>query len=162
MVLQIKLVVVVVEFETSTSPKAPPPPTPGHLNFLRYAWSNSPSLLRKGPRWVSHCPPRASFFFIPSFPMIQRGLRGWKRNSPYTLRPNVVVNWLSQRRNVLKIIWCWRKVMFRTSKSKSGLYLSVMIIYFVLIKLGELYDVSEREPVPSRNQIRALAFFDYD
>ena len=52
--------------------------------------------------------------------------------------------------------------MFRTSKSKSGFYLLVMIIYFVLTKLGELYDVSEREPVPSRNQIRALAFFDYD
>ena len=47
--------------------------------------------------------------------------------------------------------------MFRTCKSKSGLYLLVMIIYFILIKLGELYDVSEREPVPSRNQIRALA-----
>ena len=52
--------------------------------------------------------------------------------------------------------------MFRTSKSKSGFYLPVMIIYFVLIKLGEFYDISEREPVPSRNQIRALAFFDYD
>ena len=49
--------------------------------------------------------------------------------------------------------------MFRTSKSKLGLYLQVMIIYFVLIKLGELYDASEREPVPSRNQIRALVFF---
>ena len=48
--------------------------------------------------------------------------------------------------------------MFRTSKSK-GLYLQVMIIYFVLIKLGELYDASERESVPSRNQIRALVFF---
>ena len=34
-----------------------------------------------------------------------------------------------------------------------------MIIYFVLIKLGELYDASEREPVPSRNKIRALVFF---
>ena len=52
--------------------------------------------------------------------------------------------------------------MFRTPKSKSGFYLQAMIIYFVLIKLGELYDVSELEPVPSRNQIRALAFFDYD
>ena len=52
--------------------------------------------------------------------------------------------------------------MFRTCKSRSGLYLPVMIIYFVLIKLGELYDVSEREPVPSRNQIGALAFFDCD
>ena len=31
--------------------------------------------------------------------------------------------------------------MFRPSKSKSGFYLPVMIIYFVLIKLGELYDV---------------------
>ena len=49
--------------------------------------------------------------------------------------------------------------MFRTSKSKSGLYLPVMIIYFVLIKLGELYYVSELEPVPSRNQIRGLVFF---
>ena len=37
--------------------------------------------------------------------------------------------------------------MFRTSKSKSGFYLQVIIIYFVLNKLGELYDVSEREPV---------------
>ena len=52
--------------------------------------------------------------------------------------------------------------MFRTSKSKSGLYVPVMIIYFVLIKLGELY-VSEWEPVfPPRKQIRVLAFFDYD
>ena len=50
--------------------------------------------------------PARFLFSLPSFPTIQRGLCGGKGNSPYTLRPNVVVKWLYQRRNILKIICC--------------------------------------------------------
>ena len=49
--------------------------------------------------------------------------------------------------------------MFRKSKSMSGLYLPVIIIYFLLIKLGELY-VSEWEPVfPQGTKLGPWLFF---
>ena len=62
-----------------------PEQPPWHLNFLRHAWSDSSFLLSRDSRWVSHCPTRASFFSLPSFPTIQRGLCGGERNSPYKL-----------------------------------------------------------------------------
>ena len=55
------------------------------VKLLRHAWSDSSFLLRRGSRWVSHCPTRASFFSLPTFPTIQRGLWGGERNSPYEL-----------------------------------------------------------------------------
>ena len=139
----------------------PQGPAPLHLGIWTF-WDTPDQILLLSSAKIpagSHCPPRASFFFLPSFPTIHRGLGGGKRNSPYTLRSNVVAKWLSQRRNVLKILWCVdEKQMFRTSKSKSGLYRPVMIIYFLLIKLGELY-VSEWEPVfPQGTKLGPLLF----
>ena len=82
-------------------PKQPP----WHLNFLRHAWSESSFPLSRGSRWVSHCPTRASFFSLPSFPTIQRGLCGGERSSPYKL-PHGSGQMPLPKRKCFANIWC--------------------------------------------------------
>ena len=82
-------------------PKQPP----WHLNFLTHAWSDSSIVLSRGFRWVSQCPTRASFFSLPSFPTIQRGLCGGERNSPYKL-PHGGGQMPLPKRKCFANIWC--------------------------------------------------------